>query len=64
LLVDPDDPDEIAGAIERLLNDPALSAACAARGLERAREFDWERAARQVYSAYERAIEHRRCESA
>jgi glycosyltransferase involved in cell wall biosynthesis len=64
LLVNPDDPDEIAGAIERLLSDPALSAACAARGLERARAFEWQRAARQVYGAYERAIEHRRCESA
>jgi len=64
LLVDPDDPDEIAGAIGRLLTDPTLAASCAARGVERAREFEWDRAARQVYGAYERAIEHRRCESA
>ena len=64
LLVDPDDPDEIAAAIERMLHDEPFAASCADRGVVRSRQFDWGQTARQAYAAYERAIEHRRCASA
>jgi glycosyltransferase involved in cell wall biosynthesis len=64
LLVDPERPVAIADAVSRLLGDAALAAACAARGLARAREFRWDRTARQVYGVYQQAIEHRRCASA
>ena len=64
LLVDPDSPDQLAAAITRLLNDDELARACVARGLARSREFQWERTARGVYSAYTNAIENRRCASA
>ncbi len=43
-LVDPHDPDGIADAVERVLDDPGLRAA----GLRRAAQFTWERTARMV----------------
>jgi glycosyltransferase involved in cell wall biosynthesis len=64
LLVDPDDPDEMAAAIDRLLNDQTLAAACTSRGLLRARQFDWADTARLVYGAYQIAIGRRQCASA
>src|SRR5581483_8746352 len=41
-LVDPDAPEELASAIERLLDDASFAAACASKGLLRARHFRWE----------------------
>ncbi len=64
LLVDPSDPDAIAAAIERLLDDEALAASAAARGVMESRRFTWAHAAQQVYEAYERALAHRSCASA
>ena len=52
LLVDPMDAGAIAGAIRRVLSDPALAADLRARGLARAREFSWARAARQIRQIY------------
>lgn len=56
LLVDPDDPDSIAAAMERMTGDAALRATCAARGLDRARQFTWAQAARDTRRAYENAL--------
>jgi glycosyltransferase involved in cell wall biosynthesis len=58
-LVDPEQPAEIANGISRLLTDTAYASACAARGLERAREFRWERTAHRVFETYQHAIERR-----
>lgn len=55
LLVDPERPDDIAGAIHRMLTDEALAEASAARGRERARAFTWDRTAALVYDAYRHA---------
>jgi glycosyltransferase involved in cell wall biosynthesis len=63
-LVDAGDVTGLAGAIERVLHDSAFAATCAARGVERARQFRWEHAAQQTRELYRRAIEHRRCASA
>ncbi len=63
-LINPDDPAELAAAIERLLTDDAFAAACAAKGLARAREFRWDATARRVHDVYREAIEHRQCASA
>ena len=60
LLVDPDDPAAIADALERILDDDALAARCAARGRDRAREFTWEASARALREAYRRAVAARR----
>jgi len=59
-LVDPDDAGAIATAMHRSLTDEAFAMACAQRGLQRAREFSWERAAVTLHGAYETALANRR----
>jgi len=63
-LVDATDTQGFAEAIDRVLGDDGFAAACAARGIERSRQFRWDRAARQTYEVYQQAIAHRRCASA
>jgi glycosyltransferase involved in cell wall biosynthesis len=58
-LVNPDDPADIANGINRLLTDEALAAACASRGIERARGYRWHATARRVYDTYREAMERR-----
>jgi len=58
-LVDPEDPAAIANAIARLLSDDAYAAACAAKGLVRARTFRWDETAHRVYDTYRQAIARR-----
>ena len=58
-LVNPDEPDEIAGAIARILDDDAFASACAATGVLRARRFNWDRTARLVYDVYREALTDR-----
>jgi len=58
-LVDPDNPGEIADAIAQLLADEGYAAACAGRGLARARTFSWERTALKVLEVYRQAVAHR-----
>lgn len=53
LVVDPDDAQELADAIERVLSDAVLRAELRARGLQRVAEFSWERCARETLAAYE-----------
>lgn len=55
ILFDPHDMQAIASAIERLL-DPAEAIRLSAMGLERARQFTWERTARATLQTYERAL--------
>ncbi len=61
LLFDPQDERAIAAALERLLSDRDEGRAeverLRARGLERAREFTWERTARLTLESYRRALE-------
>jgi glycosyltransferase involved in cell wall biosynthesis len=63
-LVDPDDPDALAAAIRRVIEDDAYAARGAERGVQRARAFNWRRTAERVYETYQQAIAHRQCESA
>lgn len=60
LLVEPDEPEAIAAAIERLIDDAALAAASSAKGVQRATHFSWPRTAQAVYATYQQAMEHRR----
>lgn len=55
LLPDPDDYERIANGIGSLLEDKMLRESVVAKGLERARQFSWERTARETMRAYERA---------
>jgi glycosyltransferase involved in cell wall biosynthesis len=52
LLVDATDPDAIAAALERVLDDSALAAALRERGLARARSMAWEESARLHRALY------------
>lgn len=56
ILVDPADPDAIAGALLRLETDDAFRREQIAYGLERVKLFSWERTARQLLALYEELI--------
>ena len=58
-LVNPDEPDEIAGAMARVLDDEAYRSVCASKGVLRARQFNWPRTARLVYDVYRQAAADR-----
>jgi glycosyltransferase involved in cell wall biosynthesis len=64
LLVDPEQPADIAQAISRLLDDDGLAAACAEKGIARACTFNWVQTAGRVYDTYTTAIERRRARAA
>ena len=53
LTVAPDDTEGLAAAIARVLDDPALADDLRRRGLERARQFTWERCARETLAVYQ-----------
>jgi glycosyltransferase involved in cell wall biosynthesis len=55
LFIDPDDVESLASALERLIGDPDLRAACARRGLDRSKLFTWTQTARDVRRAYDDA---------
>ncbi len=57
LRVEATDVESIATAIERLLGDHSLRQQCRERGLARARQFTWERAARELLATYRRVGE-------
>lgn len=56
LLIDPFDPDAIAGALERLLVDRDLADRLGAAARQRALTFTWERTAELVVDAYDAAL--------
>jgi glycosyltransferase involved in cell wall biosynthesis len=58
-LVEPEDVDAFAQAIERIVEDRVLAATAAAAGIARAQLFTWERTATTTLAAYGAAIEHR-----
>jgi alpha-1,3-rhamnosyl/mannosyltransferase len=58
LLVDPDDDEAIAEGVERILSSSDLSTELAARGVERAGTFSWDRVARETLAVYEEACGH------
>jgi len=60
LLVDPYSVEQLAEAMWKLSADTALRSALRARGFERARQFTWERAARETLAAYRRAAPDKR----
>jgi glycosyltransferase involved in cell wall biosynthesis len=52
LLVEPEDLEAISEAVVRALTDPILRSDLIARGLERARQFTWERTAKATFDVY------------
>lgn len=53
VLVNPDNPDDIAAGVARVLDDPGLQDALRERGLERSMLFRWERCARETLGILE-----------
>ncbi len=60
LVVNPDDPADIAAAIERLLDTEGLADRLAEAGLARAATFTWHMTAERARDAYARAVETHR----
>lgn len=60
LLFDPEDQQQVDGAIKRLLANPDLAATLVARGYRRAAEFTWQRTGAATLDGYRRAIAARR----
>src|SRR5205823_2618010 len=58
-LLDAEDLDGFADAIEHLIDDPAAAAAATTRGLARARLFSWNETAISMMSAYVAATARR-----
>ena len=56
LLVNPDDPEDIARALSCALNDKALRAQIRERGLAQAACFTWEKAARETLAVYQKIL--------
>lgn len=56
VLVPPGDPDALAAALERVLDDPNAARAMGEAGRERARRYDWPSIAAAIEKVYERAI--------
>ncbi|MEE8472104.1 MAG: glycosyltransferase family 1 protein [Dehalococcoidia bacterium] len=56
LQVDPEDVGAIAAALERVCGDDALAEDMRAKGLKRAQQFSWDRAARQVMEIYHKLL--------
>jgi glycosyltransferase involved in cell wall biosynthesis len=52
LLVNPDDLDGLASAMERALEDEPLRAQMRSRGLAQAARFSWEKTARETLGIY------------
>jgi glycosyltransferase involved in cell wall biosynthesis len=55
LLVDPFDVNDIACAMEKLMGDASFRSHLGAKGLERAKFFDWRETARRTLAVYEKA---------
>jgi glycosyltransferase involved in cell wall biosynthesis len=55
-LVDPLDAGSIASGIERLLDDPALAESQRRKGLDRSRQYDWDKAAALTLQFYRRVL--------
>ncbi len=55
--VDPYDVDAIASALISLLETPSLRDSYIQKGLQRAKEFKWERAARQTLAIYKKVVD-------
>jgi glycosyltransferase involved in cell wall biosynthesis len=54
LMVDPKDVEQLAASLERAITDQELRANLRAKGLKRASEYTWDRAAQKLLSVYEK----------
>jgi glycosyltransferase involved in cell wall biosynthesis len=59
LWAEPEDEEELARGLERILTDSELRERLRAAGPPRARLFDWEETAKRTLEAYHEAVEPR-----
>lgn len=57
LFIDPTDPENIAEGMEKVLTDKNKRSALIAKGRLRAKDFTWERTARETVTVYQKIIE-------
>jgi glycosyltransferase involved in cell wall biosynthesis len=57
VLVDPYDVESIVDGMRRILSDPALAAELRRKGVERAREFSWERSVAKTRQVYQQVVD-------
>jgi glycosyltransferase involved in cell wall biosynthesis len=60
VLVNPEDVEELAEAMMRVLSDDSLQSQLRSRGLERAKQFTWQRAAQQTLAVYREIVNNQR----
>jgi glycosyltransferase involved in cell wall biosynthesis len=56
LIVDPNEPCQIADACQRVLSDSALKSELSAKGLRRIQKFSWAETAHLTLNAYRAAV--------
>jgi glycosyltransferase involved in cell wall biosynthesis len=56
LLIDPEDPHDLAAALGRLLSEPDLAAELGRRGVERAALYSWPRGAARLADLFDRVL--------
>jgi glycosyltransferase involved in cell wall biosynthesis len=56
IMVDPYDAEALAASMATLLKDPERQNELAKAGLERAKRFSWERAARETMAVYKNLV--------
>jgi glycosyltransferase involved in cell wall biosynthesis len=56
LIVDPEKSEEIADAIARVLDNETLRQSLILKGLQRAKQFTWERAAEETFQVYQEVV--------
>jgi glycosyltransferase involved in cell wall biosynthesis len=59
LLIDPKDPQDLAGTILKVLNDMDLRRKLSQKGMKRSRAFSWETMARQTLTIYNEVCQER-----
>jgi len=62
LLFDPFDTQALVKALTQVLDDSEYRASLRAKGLEKAREFNWQTTARQTLGVYERVVKRKRAD--
>lgn len=60
VLVNPEDAEELGDAIMRVLDDDSLQSQLRARGIARAKQFTWQRAAEQTLGVYRQCVRNQR----
>lgn len=57
LYIHPESADELAGTLYKVIRDKSLQQILSGKGIERAKQFSWERCAEETLKAYKRVME-------